>query len=96
MQQLKTHMHAIDELRHQLGPGDQVRFTGLTKQVRCDVQRAIEEYGMVQSKLNYDESQEKEQEPFDDLTTISDQSVLIPREEAAVQSWEELKHVCCT
>ncbi len=61
------------------------------------MQRAIEEYGMVQSKIlsgvhtieyNGDEDQN-----FDQLTTVCDQSVLIPREEAAVQSWEDLRKV---
>ena len=34
-------------------------------------------------------------QPFDELLTISDKSALIPQEEPASQSWEELRTVCC-
>ena len=46
---------------------------------------------MVQA--TYTSSKEDEEQQFDQLTTVSDQSVLIPREEAAAQSWEELRKV---
>lgn len=36
---------------------------------------------------------ETDSQPFDELLTISDKSALIPQEEPAVQSWEELRTV---
>ena len=95
MQQLKTHIQTIDELHNQVEVSDQSKFTSLTEGIRQDVQKAIEEYGMVQATfVSSEEDLDKEQQ-FDQLTTVSDQSVLIPREEAAAQSWEELRKVRC-
>ncbi|XP_064389926.1 syntaxin-17-like isoform X2 [Halichondria panicea] len=94
VQQLKTHIQTVDELRHQLHPADEERFIALTRGVRVHVQRSIEEYGMVQSKILGGDTTEysgNNDENFDQLTTVCDQSVLIPREEAAVQSWEDLR-----
>ncbi len=52
---------------------------------------------MVQSKIfDVSHSCGDDDQDFDDLTTVSDQSVLIPKEEAAVQSWEELRKVHVT
>ena len=39
---------------------------------------------------------EEREAVFDDLSSVTDQSVLIPREEAAAESWEELRHVSLT
>lgn len=83
---------------------DQPKFLILTKGIRRDVQRAIEDYGMVRSRLlqNIDNSdsaitdptnEEAIEQQFDSLCSVSDQSVLIPQEEAAAQSWEELRTV---
>lgn len=93
-------MHSIDELRQQLNSTDQERFLTLTQVARQDVQSAIEEYGMVQLKLLSDRdtmdscSASDDDQSFEQLTTVSDQSALIPHEEAAVQSWEDLRKVC--
>ncbi len=91
-------MQSIDELRQQLNSADQERFLILTKVARQDVQSAIEEYGTVQSKLLGDNDTLNNcndgDQGFDQLTTVSDQSVLIPHNEAAAQSWEDLKKVC--
>ena len=35
-------------------------------------------------------------QPFDELLTISDKSAMIPQEEPASQSWEELRTVSLT
>ena len=42
-----------------------------------------------------DDNDDTSDQAFDELLTISDKSTLIPKEEPAVQSWEELKTVCC-
>lgn len=91
LQQLKTHIQTIDDLQSQVEVSDHGKFVSLTQGTRHDVQRAIEEFGMVQA--TYTSNEEDEEQQFDQLTTVSDQSVLIPREEAAAQSWEELRKV---
>lgn len=91
----------MDELRHQLNDADQPKFVILTKGIRLNVQTAIEDYGMVRSRLLHsinssdpDYCKDKvDEQQFDSLCSVSDQSVLIPREEAAAQSWEELRTV---
>lgn len=95
LQQLKTHMQTLDELHRQVCPSEQEKCAALTLAVRCDVQKAIEEYGMVQSRIVSDSTPQYDDadKNFDELATVSDKSVLIPREEEAVQSWEELRKV---
>ena len=85
----------MDELRHQLNDADQPKFVILTKGIRRDVQMAIEDYGMVCSRLLHssDSKDEAIDQQFDSLSSVSDQSVLIPKEEAAAQSWDELRTV---
>ena len=41
-----------------------------------------------------DDDANRDEQAFDQLLTISDKSALIPEEEPAVRSWEELKTVC--
>ena len=101
IQLLKTHIRTIDDLRHQVNPSDVPRFDRLTEGIRHEVQSAIAQYGMVRSRLADDvgladsalSGSETSEYCYDKLGSVSDQSVLIPREEAAVQSWEELRTV---
>ncbi len=44
--------------------------------------------------LTLDDDDDTDSQPFEELLTISDKSALIPQEEPAVQSWEELRTVC--
>lgn len=43
--------------------------------------------------MSLDDDGDRDEQPFDELMTISDKSALIPHEEPAIQSWEELKTV---
>ena len=81
-------------------PKDLPIFNKHTHHIRTEILVAIEEYGMVKTTLSkaYEEMEERKEDNdeqiFDDLTSVSDQSVLIPQQEPAVESWDELRKVC--
>lgn len=45
------HLHALDDLRHQVEPGDVEKFDQRTTNIRQQILSAIKDYGMVTASL---------------------------------------------
>lgn len=90
VQQLKSHVRALEDIRDEVRGCDQRQFDSRVEESRREVLCAIEAYVMVQCSVREGGPAVDEMHKFEELT-IDEQSTLIPKEEAALESWEELK-----
>jgi len=91
VQQLKGHIEAMESLRSRVCASDLPNFDSRVQGIRNEILSAIADYGMLQASLeSCDKSHEKVETQFEELT-VDEQSTLVPREEEAVASWEELR-----
>lgn len=90
VQQLKRNFRALEDIRCQVREEDLQKFDTRLAGVKKEVVAAIEAYGTVQRSVGPPASHDLENMEFEEMS-VSEQSVLIPRQEAAVESWEELQ-----
>ncbi|XP_065888187.1 syntaxin-17-like [Dysidea avara] len=94
VQQLKSHMKTLDEIRNEVQEDDLRQFDKRVAGIRKKVYNAIESFGMASGVVEFehvtsDDTHEVEH-VFTSLT-VDEQSVLVPSDQAASQSWDQLR-----